>query len=77
MLMHVFACLMTACAVHASAAGAALALAVMLTSSRSLHHNSLNVAFPSFNDIDAIGVSFLHALAFVSAITVSTLIRHG
>ncbi|WP_411024480.1 hypothetical protein, partial [Salmonella sp. s57936] len=62
-------------AVHASAAGAALAAIIL--SSWSLHDNSIEVALIGLDEIDTIAVSFLHALAGVSAIAVSALVRHG
>mgnify|MGYP000759987921 FL=1 len=62
---------MTACAVHTRAGSTALALAIVL-GRWSIHDKGLDVAL-SLNDK---AVSLLHALAFVSAIAVTALVRH-
>ncbi len=69
-----FISLLIAGAVHTRTAGAALALAATL-SCWNPHHNILDVALVSLDDIDA--VAFLHALATVSAVAVAALVRHG
>ena len=59
----------TAGAVHARAAWAALAFAIVLSN---LHDNGLGVALLSLDNVKA--VSFLRALALVSAVAVAALV---
>ena len=63
--------LLSASAVHTSAAAAALALAIVL-GSRNIHDNSGDKALLSLNeDVSSVAASFLHTLALVSAIAVT------
>ena len=65
---------MATCAVHTSAARAALALAFVL-SSRGIHSNGVHIAdLLSLNDEC---VSLLGALADVRAVAAAALVRHG
>lgn len=63
---------MSAGAIGAGAAGAALALVVVL---RGLVH--LQVALLGVNHDDAVAVALLHALGLVSAVAVAALVSHG
>ena len=63
---------MAAGAVGAGAAGAALALAVVL---RGLLH--LEVALLGVDHDDAVAVALLHALGLVGAVAVAALVSHG
>ncbi len=62
-------------AIHTSAAAATLAIATVFCSG-DLHHIVVIARLLSLNDFNAIGVSFLHALALVSAAAVTTGGRH-
>eukprot|EP00268_Persea_americana_P033768 TRINITY_DN333_c0_g1_i1.p1 TRINITY_DN333_c0_g1~~TRINITY_DN333_c0_g1_i1.p1 ORF type:complete len:135 (+),score=16.09 TRINITY_DN333_c0_g1_i1:133-537(+) len=62
-------------AIHTSAAAATLAIATVFCSGY-LHHIVVIALLLSLNDFNAIGVSFLYALALVSAAAVTTGGRH-
>ena len=66
---------MTTSAISASAGGAALALAIML-SCRSIHEDRVGVALLGLNDVEGVATSLLHAVALVSTVAVAAA-RHG
>ena len=62
-------------AVDTGAAWTALAIATLRSSFH--HHEGLHRGFLGHNNVSSIAASLLHALALVSAVAVSALVRHG